>query len=696
MARQQAKNNSEYVQSLNPQGYIANREITNLNGQYLVKGSKNTLIKKREKVISRGGYELVGTAKTMNKGIHSSCDWVMSNDVRRSIRGYYGRLEVWYDDTWNTIKDDFAILSRFNFVNEGRNAFWDSTELIDLLIFVDGASDNLHSWSGAITKIASVTATTLTKMFYMATTTIGFNNNGADPDTIVDTGNGFVTAGFAIGDKIVVSGSASNNGEYTIAGVTANVITLSEDDSLTTEATGASVILKKVGEGTWAESRFLTAGTRHVIIGGVKFQYTGGEDTGTLTGITNADGLTPVTEAVANDDIVMQAIKTATPAELDEMRLNIVGMVNNHIFVGSYTDKRVFIASNTDYTDFSFTSPLRVPGEGFDLILDASPKAFAPDEDQMYIGAGRDDWYKISMELSSDQQGETVVIKKLKTATDQAPVSQGSIVNIKNAVAFLSREGSIDTLGNIENVEGVQIRPISDDIKDDLTEYDKTNAHGIYFRRNMFMIFPEESVMIIYNQEEKDGNFWQPPQLFPIGRISIIEVNGEEVLCGHSANSNETYKLFIGRDDNGGSIEYVAAFGYENYGTRFTHKKFTELATELYMTQATEILDTTYYDFRGATDVKEFELRGDSSANRFAPNETATLGSATLGRQPFGSSTEELPEVSKYRFIKTTAPVDFFERQRIFSADGDDVYFEILAYGENAELSENEPNFIRD
>lgn len=73
--------------------------------------------------------------------------------------------------------------------------------------------------------------------------TIAFNDNGASADTITDTGAGFVTAGFVDGDKITVSGSTFNDGDYTIDTVVAGTITLIATDELTTEGVGDSVTI---------------------------------------------------------------------------------------------------------------------------------------------------------------------------------------------------------------------------------------------------------------------------------------------------------------------------------------------------------------------------------------------------------------------------------------------------------------------
>jgi hypothetical protein len=77
-------------------------------------------------------------------------------------------------------------------------------------------------------------------------TTIAFVDS--NPDTITDTNSGFVTAGFAAGMTINVSGSTSNDGTYTIDSVAAGTITLVDAEELTAEAAGASITISTVAE----------------------------------------------------------------------------------------------------------------------------------------------------------------------------------------------------------------------------------------------------------------------------------------------------------------------------------------------------------------------------------------------------------------------------------------------------------------
>ena len=95
--------------------------------------------------------------------------------------------------------------------------------------------------SGLFTIAAAATPESLQPIITAAT--IAFND--ADPDTITDSGSGFLTRGFHAGDTITVSGSGANDGNYTIDTVVAGTITLIATDELADEVAGATVTITK-------------------------------------------------------------------------------------------------------------------------------------------------------------------------------------------------------------------------------------------------------------------------------------------------------------------------------------------------------------------------------------------------------------------------------------------------------------------
>lgn len=76
-------------------------------------------------------------------------------------------------------------------------------------------------------------------------TTIAFNENTPNADTITDSGNGLLIAGFQPGDTITVSSTSGlNDGTYTILSVAAGTITLLPGNDLATETAGAAGTVK--------------------------------------------------------------------------------------------------------------------------------------------------------------------------------------------------------------------------------------------------------------------------------------------------------------------------------------------------------------------------------------------------------------------------------------------------------------------
>ena len=73
-------------------------------------------------------------------------------------------------------------------------------------------------------------------------TSFAFVNS--NPDTITDSNNGFVAAGFVAGQVITVSGTDLNDGTYTIAVVAVGTLTLSGNDELAVEAAGDDVTIQ--------------------------------------------------------------------------------------------------------------------------------------------------------------------------------------------------------------------------------------------------------------------------------------------------------------------------------------------------------------------------------------------------------------------------------------------------------------------
>lgn len=594
-------------------GYWDKPDTTNVPAGILVVGSKNVVINDGEKVASRKGYTLDGQAGTgaAADAIGGSFDWIRHIGDERNVRAYSDELEYRYvaadgTVTWRRLATGFTS-DAFNFA-----VYWDSTELIERLLMVNGTS-NIFDWSGGVTTVASVTANTIT-------------TNGTD---------------------------------------------------------------------TWAQMGFYTSGTRSVTIGGVAYAYTGGEGTATLTGVTPD----PSAGGVVAGDIGHQTLRTTAnstmtgiPSTLANALIEVLG---NQVYVGSLVNNQVYVSQQNSFTVYSFSNP-RTPGQGALLTLDAPPTAFVSQEQFMYISAGPDFWYQIGFQLSSDNTKEAVQIQRLKTTVGQGALSQAAVSKIKNTVIFVSNEPSMDTLGRVELISTPQAEDSSDIIKLTFDALDKAGASTFYHRNYFYVAFPASGVVLVYNQSVSVGGDtattnpfavgrWEAPQTLPISRFAVI--GGE--LYGHSSQTNETFKMFDGYNDNGNPIECVAAFAYMNGGKRANKKHMTEWYTEGYISQSTVLTCTLYRDYSGSEGLTPFTINGNDDSILFDLTSDGSLGKKSLGKRSLAGRgpTDDDALPPKFRQINGLTGEDFFEVQAVYSSNGVDQRWEVLAFGSDMTVS---------
>ncbi len=110
-----------------------------------------------------------------------------------------------------------------------------------------------------------------------------FAEVGGTADTITRAGGSWITDGFAVGDTIVVSGSASNNVTAVVVTVSATVLTLGADD-LAPEVTSAATV-KAYSTLTFDEAGTITRSSGSFVADGFKVGTTA-----TIEGSTSNDG----------------------------------------------------------------------------------------------------------------------------------------------------------------------------------------------------------------------------------------------------------------------------------------------------------------------------------------------------------------------------------------------------------------------
>jgi len=146
----------------NFKGYIAREDQTNIESGFLVGGSQNVIINASNRVAIRKGFVMDGPTSTALTPIVSSFDWETHLGTVINLRSYTDKLEFRYVNSsgtvsWETLMSGFGSAVDFNFAT-----YWNTTEVLDELLFVNGSS-NIYEWSGGITTFASATVNTVTK-----------------------------------------------------------------------------------------------------------------------------------------------------------------------------------------------------------------------------------------------------------------------------------------------------------------------------------------------------------------------------------------------------------------------------------------------------------------------------------------------------------------------------------------------------
>tara|TARA_R110000868_G_scaffold205126_3_gene453432 strand:- start:147 stop:1961 length:1815 start_codon:yes stop_codon:yes gene_type:complete len=583
----------------NFKGYIAREDQTNISAGWLVSGSQNVIINASNRVAARKGFKMDGPTSTALTPIVSAFDWETHLGYTRNLRSYTDKLEFRYDDgssvSWVTLMSGLGSAVDFNYTT-----FWDETEVLDVMLFVNGTS-NIYEWSGATATFASATVNTVTKQ----------------------------------------------------------------------------------GTTTWAEEGFYTTGTRTIVIGGVTATYTGGENTTTLTGVSVDFSATAV------GALIHQGVKTTANSSTTGLppafKNTLISTLNNEVYIGASDSREVYVSYQNDYTDYSFSIP-RAVGQGTLLTLDGVPKAFIPQEDKMYISAGTSQWYVTKFTLSGDLVNESFTVERLKTAPLQGANSQAFTWKVKNKIAFLTNEPTLNLLGRVENITATpENEDISDIIRNDFDTYDFTGGSVAYFRSQIFVAIPAENIVLIFNEAK---NYWEAPQIMGISRFYIVD--GE--IYGHSSSTAESYKLFEGYSDRyinstnkGNPIDTKALFSFQNFGARAIYKSFDEMYVEGYIQANTDLDVFIKYELDGCGQELQYSIDGTNERLVCLAADDRSLGKQRLGSYSLArlrdSTFDRLPP--KFKSKKEIARYDFQEYQFGCGTNDVDQRWELLAFGPN-------------
>jgi hypothetical protein len=452
-------------------------------------------------------------------------------------------------------------------------------------------------------------------------------------------------------------------------------------------ASVTSNTITKTGTRTFGSHGFPATGS--IVINGVSYAYTGGAGTTTLTGVTP----NPVGSVVAGDVGTASITTTTSSAPTHPwdatFTIDFVGAFRNQLYVGNKKSRVAYCSDALSYLDFTSSSDV---GGARMFVLDDTCAGFMATKDSMLIFGQTDMVMTIKFTVSADQTKELMQITRLETGSQGGVITPSAKIRIKNAVMYITKEKTLDTIEFVANIADEQTLPISDIVKRDFDSFDFTDATITYWDRLIVVIIPLSNTIMLYDVARK---MWHAPISFANTTIGCASVDENGNLIGHDYYKNESYQLFTGRNDNGTAFNTKAVFAYNNFGSRFGVKKLYKYAQDGYISSNGQLKRVLDYNFMGQTKTIEKTFKGNEKY-AYQIDDESTFGKTPLGSRTLAGESEVTQEDERrFRYIDNITPTEFYELLVTYQmTDVLDGFWRLVAHGGNVTLTASEPNNI--
>lgn len=469
--------------------------------------------------------------------------------------------------------------------------------------------------------------------------------------------------------------------------------------------------LTKTGSTTFQQAGFsTTSGQMQFTINGsaTVYTYTGGTGTTTLTGIT------PALPVITQDTVVLSAVQTTANTPAAGFNNDFIKVINNQVYVGSYTSRLCYISSNTDFTNYVVPTP-RLPGSPEFLTLDATLNGISVRQGNAYISFGTDSWAAI---IFTDITVGTTLTQQTKidikpVAVNQAAYAHEFIDSTGDNIIYLAKDQQVRVVGDFNNGFTPRYPSLSQEIATELS-LENFNGGGlrcigefIYItaptRGNLYL--RQERERVDENSQVVSEKLWHAPWVSNATRIDSI--NG--VVVSFSNANPQIYQIWDTNqwhDDSPSDeplpYESILALAYRGGKRRQGLWSFDKYFTEGYITPGTSLNVLMNYNYQGALNSVIAIINSIAQpAYLFSPNggSNPSLGDDSLGDSILGddivSVTDDQEALPKFKNINSLGQINCFEYQPIIYSDTADARWEILAEGTNAKIvPEENANYL--
>ena len=443
-----------------------------------------------------------------------------------------------------------------------------------------------------------------------------------------------------------------------------------------------------------------------VVVNGTTYTYTGSGGS-TLTGVT------PNPTGEANGSGVLETVTTSTNKPASGFLNDFIKVVNNQLYVGSYTSRLCYISKNTDYTDYTIPTP-RVTGSPELIVLDGNGVGIGVRQGNACLGYGTSGWAVISFaDVTVGTTLTNVTTRTLKpVAVLQAPLAHEFIDNVGDNLIYLAQDHQVREFGDFNNLFVAGYPSLSQDVATELLQESFTGGQLRCIGEFIYVTAPASGKTYLRQERTNvDPNgtivaerLWHSPFIWNITRIDTA--SGK--IIGFSNSNPQIYQLWgtnQWHDDSPTDepLPYscILALGYRNNKKREGMMSFDKLYTEGYIAQGTPLNVLINYNYLGSTNQTISIINSvDQPVTLFTISNQGTtgggsLGDTSLGDNPLGDVTSsDLTVLPKFRIINSLTLINCFEFQTVYYSDTADARWEVLAVGDNEVEADADPIFI--
>lgn len=729
-------------------GYNSAQDKTNIRSNFLVRGSQNVYKTMRGTIANRCGLKRRGTSDSTDAGIVSSFEWQSTGSQRTyPLRIQDNKLQfesdlndgsalVWYDllETL-TLQNPALTLTRFSYA-----PWYEYQESKDRLLMVRGDENILH-WSGGFTKVSGGTLAGGSGAIATYDNTGNAGGDYAVGDYIfIGTGNegavaqvATISGGGATGPVATLTAFLASGHGYTAA-TTYSTTTSGIGEGFTLHVltvTTTSTLTKSDSSRSWSQDGFASKypWEKKLIINGVEYSYSGGEDTDTIYGVSPDPSA--ITSSLAIQSVIVddsdRLSTSVSPVAFEEN--DMIRVMDGQSFVGSYSSQVLRISAGTTNRFLGFLDYINIgsliKGDPDIVALDSPLTAMFPKDGKLYVSGGTSDWYIVSpntpISAALTPAGTNAYIftktEKIPGYGLAAAVSNEFIDGFSGDIIFLAQDNQVRVFStSTANVFTKKFPILSYTVFSDFDDEDFTGGHLKTVGKFVYITAPNSGRHYMYETREnydQNGNvvgekMWHPPQVSGISRFADID----GVTYGHSSQNPQIYQIWDTNqwyDDSptDAQISYTSiirmAYGHlrEKNGYDFVGTgKFDKFYVEGYLDLGSLIYGNVYLDYQGASGTQPVIINTiDSPATFYNGDQPTGIGMDTIGLNPLGdglvNESDNFSLLTKFRAICDLNPIDNFEYQlEIYSVDAG-TRFELLRLGVNIISGESQPVEIR-